>query len=458
MCPPHAAGSVDDRVTDTIAAEEEPLQGSSTLPAMRILVITNMYPPHALGGYEDMCAGAVAAWRRAGHDVLVLTSGWRRDDVDGDDGPDGEDVLRELPCYLDGPYLLEPPLRTCLRWEMRTRRVVTSTVVRWRPDVASVWNAAALSFGIFDYLDRHDVPAVPVLGERWLSWAPRVDGWGRRFRRRRTRPLAAAIRAVTGLATRPRMGSSTVACFASHHLRDHALQHTQWPYRATPVVPHGLDLSRFSPRPVDRSQRWEGRLLYVGRIDHRKGIGTSLRALALLDDMHLDVVGAGDDKHLVELHQLADVLGVTDRVHWHGHCDDPQSLQEHYHRADAVLFPPEWDEPFGIVPLEAMRCRVPVVASGTGGSGEFLLPDRTCVRFRAGDAEDLARAVRRLADDPELRTHLVVTGEGLAEWLSRERTFDELEAWHAYAAGRITQRPPERPVLPAELEPADAPG
>lgn len=417
---------------------------------MRILVVTNMYPPHAYGGYEDLCAGAVAAWRRAGHEVLVLTSTWRRDDVDDDDGPDGEPVHRALPCYLDGPHLVEPPLRTCLRWERRTRHVLKSTVDDFRPDVASVWNAAALSFGIFTYLERADMPVVTILGERWLSWAPRVDGWGRRFLRRRTWPVAAVIGAVTGLATRPRLGPSVVACFASDHLRDHALAHTSWSYRATPVVPHGFDAERFRPRPARRLDRWHDQLLYVGRIDHRKGIGTCIRALAELEGMQLHVVGAGDDAHLGELRQLAADLGVDDRVVWHGHCQ-PSELQEHYARADAVLFPPEWDEPFGIVPLEAMRCGVPVIATGTGGSGEFLLPDRTCVRFRPGDADDLARAVRRLAADPDLRAGLVAAGSELADWLSRSRTYDELERWHRWAAGLADQTPSRRPALPPTL-------
>lgn len=421
---------------------------------MRILVVTNMYPPHAYGGYEDLCAGAVAAWRRAGHEVLVLTSTWRRDDVDVDDGPDGEPVHRSLPCYLDGPHLVEPSLGTCLRWEWRTRRLLTTTVDRFRPDVASVWNAAALSFGIFTYLERADVPVVTILGERWLDWAPRVDGWGRRFRRRRTRPAAAVVGALTGLATRPRLGTSVVACFASDHLRDHARAHTSWRYRATPVVPHGFDAARFHPRSPRRLAQWRDRLLYVGRIDHRKGIGTCIRSLVELDDMELHVVGAGDEAHLAELRRLAADLGVENRVVWHGHCEAPE-LQEHYAQADAVLFPPEWDEPFGIVPLEAMRCGVPVVATGTGGSGEFLLPDRTCVRFRAGDADDLASTVRRLAADPDLRARLVTAGEDLADWLSRSRTYEELERWHLWAAGMVDETPPRRPAVPPRL--ADPP-
>ena len=61
------------------AASGAPPGGSSAgATDVRVLTVMNLYPPHAFGGYEDLCAGAVADWRAAGHDVRVLTSDWRR--------------------------------------------------------------------------------------------------------------------------------------------------------------------------------------------------------------------------------------------------------------------------------------------------------------------------------------------------------------------------------------------
>ena len=75
-----------------------------------------------------------------------------------------------------------------------------------------------------------------------------------------------------------------------------------------------------------------------------------------------------------------------------------------YAGADALLFCVEWPEPFGLVPLEAMAVGTPVVATGTGGSAEYLRDGENCLLVEPGDADARSpRAVRRLAGDPELR-------------------------------------------------------
>ena len=81
-----------------------------------------------------------------------------------------------------------------------------------------------------------------------------------------------------------------------------------------------------------------------------------------------------------------------------------------YAEADAVVFPVLWDEPWGLVPLEAMARGRPVAATGRGGSGEYLRDGENCLLFEAGDAAELAAAVRRLAGDAQLRERLVAGG------------------------------------------------
>ncbi len=113
------------------------------------------------------------------------------------------------------------------------------------------------------------------------------------------------------------------------------------------------------------------------------------------------------------LRRLACELGVDDRVAF-GSLDQPQ-LAAAYRSADAVVFPSEWPEPFGLVPLEAMECGTPVVATGVGGSADFLEDGVNCVLFQPGDPVDLARTLQRLAGDPQLRRRLVDAGHGTAK-------------------------------------------
>jgi glycosyltransferase involved in cell wall biosynthesis len=85
-----------------------------------------------------------------------------------------------------------------------------------------------------------------------------------------------------------------------------------------------------------------------------------------------------------------------------------------YAAADAVVFPVRWDEPWGLVPIEAMAFGRPVAATGRGGSREYLRDEENCLLFEAGDAAGLAAAVRRLAEDGQLRARLREAGEETA--------------------------------------------
>jgi len=98
---------------------------------------------------------------------------------------------------------------------------------------------------------------------------------------------------------------------------------------------------------------------------------------------------------------------------WHetaGDAWDPRAPLPGDTEADVVVFPVIWDEPWGLVPLEAMGMGRPVVATGRGGSAEYLRDGENALLFEAGDAVALADAVRRLAGDDALRARLRETG------------------------------------------------
>jgi SAM-dependent methyltransferase len=102
-------------------------------------------------------------------------------------------------------------------------------------------------------------------------------------------------------------------------------------------------------------------------------------------------------------------------------------------------------ESFGLVPIEAMACGTPVVATGVGGSGEILRDGYNCVLFPAGDAVALAAAVCRLHADRELRQRVVLGGLRTADELDVDHLADVLEEWHVAAAEGFTHgRPADR--------------
>jgi glycosyltransferase involved in cell wall biosynthesis len=170
--------------------------------------------------------------------------------------------------------------------------------------------------------------------------------------------------------------------------------------RRIDIVPSGVDLTRFAPtaRPPTRS-----RLLTIGRLVPRKGVDDVIRALAELPGMELVIAGGPpaeqlpDDPEAGRLRELIRRLGLDDRVVWCGpvpHDELPDLISS----AHAVVCAPHY-EPFGIVPLEAMACGVPVIGTAVGGLLDTVVDGITGYLVPVRSPSALAAAVRRL-DDP----------------------------------------------------------
>lgn len=180
------------------------------------------------------------------------------------------------------------------------------------------------------------------------------------------------------------------------------------------VVPCGVDTGVFTPDGPAARRGTRPRLLVLGRLVERKGITTVIAALARLPDAELVVAGgparrdldASDDYR--RLAAAAARHGVADRVAFTGsvsRADVPALIRS----ADVVVATP-WYEPFGIVPLEAMACGVPVVASAVGGLADSIVDRQTGWLVPPRDPVALAGALGRLLADPALRAALGAAG------------------------------------------------
>ena len=399
----------------------------------RFLVLTSLFPPHHYGGYELQCRDVSRRWRRNGHHVTVLCSDHRRADVAaaGDEG----DVRRLLRWYWDDHEIVRPALPQRLGIERHNRDLLRSVLADVRPDVVSVWQMGAMSLGLLEVLREYGRPVVCVIDDDWLDYGPAVDGWMRPLRGRAR--LASVARRLTGLPTElPHLPSFAQLCFISEVCRRRAAEVTGWDLSDSVVVPAGIDTEEF-PLAGREPQEWHWRLYMPGRIDPRKGIATAINAMIdLPPSVHLTVDGSGDSRHRAELVRLAEDLGVERRVDFVE--SERHNLRTRYRAADACLFLPTWEEPFGLVPLESMACGTPVVATGAGGSGEFLVDGENCLLTPRGDAPALASTLARLAADAELRSRLVEAGLETASRYTVDEVASRLEAIHV---GAVTTGP-----------------
>ena len=176
------------------------------------------------------------------------------------------------------------------------------------------------------------------------------------------------------------------------------------PRRRITVVPCGVDVSTFAPDgPVaERGDRL--RVLSVGRLVPHEGFDTVIRALAAVPGAELVIAGGPAAEELAgdvearRLRQLAERLGVADRVRLAGAVARPD-LPALLRSADLVVCAP-WYEPFGIVPLEAMACGVPVIASAVGGFVDTVVDGATGTLVPPRRPDLLAAAIRRLLAEP----------------------------------------------------------
>jgi D-inositol-3-phosphate glycosyltransferase len=178
--------------------------------------------------------------------------------------------------------------------------------------------------------------------------------------------------------------------------------------RRISVVPCGVNLRHFTPEGAAMPRRpGHSRLVLVSRLVERKGIGNAISAVRELPGVELLIAGGppaerlGEDPQARRLATLAQRLGVADRVHLIGQLDRDQ-VPALLRSADLVVCPP-WYEPFGMVPLEAVACGVPVVATAVGGQVDTVVDGVTGLHVPPRQPRELAGALAALLADPQRR-------------------------------------------------------
>jgi len=195
-------------------------------------------------------------------------------------------------------------------------------------------------------------------------------------------------------------------------------QHYRLPQERIRMIPCGFDPAELAPvereaarrrlgLPVDRSI-----ILQLGRMVPRKGVDDVIRAVALLKARGgvppLLVIVGGETAEpdpaatpeIGRLMQLATELGVLSDVRFVG--QRPRTDLRYYYSAADVFVTMPWYEPFGITPLEAMACGVPVVGARVGGVQYSVEDGRTGFLVEPRNPEALARRLAHVFSDPAI--------------------------------------------------------
>lgn len=313
----------------------------------------------------------------------------------------GERVLTVGPGSLDGEHVdvggavgvpfngSVAPLALLPGAARRTRAALRS----WGPDVVHVHEPVVPAVGLAAM--GADAPIVTT----HHAWAERTGMYG---------VVGPVLRRVVRRAAAHVAVSPAAASFHAAALRMHP--------RDFRIVPNGVDVGRFADGPgLDRLAGEGPVLLFVGRLEQRKGLEHAIRAFAHLKTRHpsLRMVVVGDGPERERCQELLPA-GLRVDVDMLGRVSD-DDLPRCYRSADVFVAPATGGESFGIVLLEALAAGTPVVASDLPGFRSVVDDGRTARLVPPGDARGLADAVDALLSNQTLREAQVAAGREAVE-------------------------------------------
>lgn len=365
---------------------------------MKILFVTNLFPPHVVGGYEIGCLMNARAARRAGHDVLVATSmsfgslqkqppaadvAVRRIFEPVFDYEFGDRSYQRPPNYA-GPGGIHPG--NCL--------ALAEAIRHWQPDAIWMHNPLGLGpVGILETAAASGVPTVVHLMD-FLDEGIRLSQHGfelsGRWAAAKARVHAIACSGGT-LAANSRIGR----------------------YASAIVVPGGIEVAGIPRRHADGRPGFpaEGpvRMVSFGQLKSHKGVQHVVAALGVLRgwmklNVELHLIGRCEAFFDRELRAIARSAGCERAVHWHGHRSSLE-LHELLDTMHLAVVPLNEQEAFGFVAPEAALHGLPVAFGREAGCSEVFPEGYPYLLSARDDPAVIAATVRRMIENVAERRH-----------------------------------------------------
>ena len=421
---------------------------------MKILLLTNLYPPLHAGTFDVRCQTVTNALRARGHQIRVLTSshGLLREQRD-------DEIERRL--LLNGVF--EHPAVTGFsemqELETHNHRALREAISGFEPELIYIWSLHGLSKSLLTAIDRSRIPCAFDLSDHWLAHGLRLDPWLRWWnttavsmqhklmrgglelseRRKRldaetpTRLRSSADRLPAIFDEPAAPDSITDFHFQRVYFCSEALKRTTvnagFRLSHAEVIRPGIPVENFlseaktgQPKPL--------KFLVACMLNQDSGVMTALDALRIARERgvncRLSVHGRGDSDYIAQLRSA--VVRFQLPVEFQTANDASRELKLTFRAHDVFIHTSTWDEPYITTPLEAMAAGLPVIASSAGGAGELFLHGQNALVFTPGDAMELAGGMELLANQPDQRMLLADGGQEMVTLkLTQDAMLDRIE-------------------------------
>jgi len=413
--------------------------------AMRILVISNGYPPSDRDDQALGCQEIVESLKAQGHPCRVLTRAHGRRKPQKD-----SDVHR---------WLIKDRKKTSSWQTVFLKEVVNQTAFRmlcrdFRPDIVFLFDLSQISASLAFLAQDMGLPVCFHVANDWLAtW--KADRWYQEQPKGKSgykalRFLCRRFKLITF--SRPLDFAHII--FTSRYLET-AAKHMGISATHAAVVPWGIDIRRFSYKETNGQK--PSRLLYIGPLVPQKGIDIAIRALGILkqeygyDVIPMTIAGIHPvlPDYVTYLHDLAASYGVLEHMTFVDYAPD-KAMPDLYRTHDIFVFPSVIVEPLTISLLEAMSCGMGIVSTATGGNSEILEDGWNALVIPRENPESCARQILRLLRNPELFESLRAQARRtIEERFELERSIHSIEEVLDDAVGQARSDP--QPIVSEEL-------
>lgn len=379
---------------------------------MRILVISNYYPPHVVGGYEQACADTVSWLQSRGHEIRVLTGPPAPNKPTDPTLDEAEGVCRSLQ-FIDYQH---PAYRQKWQVEKHNAACTRQHLKAFQPDLVYLWSQRLISLAPAQAVQDWGGPKVFEMGDFWPD-AYLKTGWRHQLRQR--------VKACL-----PGMQSAQLDFGPMIAVARWMQPELAQKYAPTRIyhVPNAVGPLR---QAVQRARNFQGpqRALFAGRLVPEKGLHMALEALAQLKKkgiiLPLSIAGTGDARYINDCRHQASEAGLDDQLSWLGWQQDMEAL---YHSHDLLLMPTLMREPFGLVILQAMQTGMLVWASDAYGPAEILQHGQTGFLFERGNSSALAESLQHFLQHPAAGPAISRRArDTVSVYYSRERIKPQIE-------------------------------
>lgn len=400
---------------------------------MKVMIVSNAYPPHFIGGAELIAHSQAKALKERGHDVVVFAG-------------EPNDIAERYSMKRD-TYEGIPVNRICLHtkdysagffnfYHKPVHESFCDLIENVSPEVIHFHNVMGLSASLIHAAKRRRIKTILTFHDHWgicfkntlLTSEDDIckestdcercmpfisdQGWENVPLSMRSDFIALQLEDI-----------DTFICpsayLANTYIRAGINE------KKMRVVWYGVDVERFAELSKSEDQT-KVRFSFLGYLGRHKGVHTILEALSglngdLREKLTLNLVGGGDQRNYYE--QRVMELGLEKTVKFWGKIDHNR-VEDIYRQTDVLILPSIWPENQPVTITEAMASRIPVIASRTGGTPELVEDGETGYLFERNNPKDLAQKMLEFVFD---RSKLIDFGERAFQKISHNTFYNQIE-------------------------------